>query len=61
MFGIRYDLIMIIVSVIMFIFTMIKQKKDPSKVSICKRLKIISILLFFGFVVDFLCNFYALW
>lgn len=63
MFTLTYDLIMIFVSIAILLYSNFyisrTGKKDAKIWS--KRLNIISIAMFIGFIIDFILNFFKVW
>lgn len=63
MFTARYDVIMILVSIIILLYSVFyisRTGKKSSKIW-SKRLNIISITVLIGFTIDFIMNFFKLW
>ena len=63
MFTARYDVIMILVSIVILLYSVFyisRTGKKSSKIW-SKRLNIISITVLIGFTIDFIMNFFKLW
>ena len=63
MFTTRYDVIMILVSIVILLYSVFyisRTRKKNSKIW-SKRLNIISIAVLIGFTIDFIMNFFKLW
>ena len=63
MFTTRYDVIMILVSIVILLYSVFyisRTGKKDSKIW-SKRLNIISIVVLIGFTIDFITNFFKLW
>ena len=63
MFTARYDVIMILVSIIILLYSVFyisRTGKKDSKIW-SKRLNVISITVLIGFTIDFIMNFFKLW
>ena len=63
MFTTRYDVIMILVSIVILLYSVFyisRTGKKSSKIW-SKRLNIISIAMLIGFTIDFIMNFFKLW
>lgn len=63
MFNTTYDLIMILVSIVILLYSIFyisRTGKENSKIW-SKRLNIISIAMFIGFAIDFILNFFGVW
>lgn len=63
MFTARYDVIMILASIVILLYSVFyisRTGKKDSKIW-SKRLNIISIAVLIGFTIDFIMNFFKLW
>ena len=63
MFTTRYDVIMILVSIVILLYSIFyisRTGKKDSKIW-SKRLNTISIAVLIGFTIDFIMNFFKLW
>ena len=63
MFTARYDVIMILISIVILLYSVFyisRTGKKSSKIW-SKRLNIISIAMLIGFTIDFIMNFFKLW
>ena len=63
MFTTRYDVIMILISIVILLYSVFyisRTGKKSSKIW-SKRLNIISIAMLIGFTIDFIMNFFKLW
>ena len=63
MFTITYDVIMILVSIAILLYSIFyisRTGRENSNIW-SKRLNIISIAMFIGFTIDFILNFFCVW
>ena len=63
MFTARYDVIMILISIVILLYSVFyisRTGKKDSKIW-SKRLNIISVAVLIGFTIDFIMNFFKLW